>query len=163
GLGSSFAQWVNLKQATADPLLVYGGLIAAIFLLLLALDRRAWRPLVALLLCSGFFLLLGGQIVASSALLLLPFLALSLGVLLASLATALSRLFKEPLLRAALALAASILLLYPFWGFYLNRVDLYTTNQIAGQLTAVDWLKANVPADATVVTDNFAFSALRER
>jgi hypothetical protein len=161
GLGSSFAQWVNLKQATADPLLVYGGVVAALFLVVLCLDKRPLRPLVALLVCSTLYLLLGGQIVLSSALLVLPFLALALGVLLASLANALGKLFREPLLRAALAGLAAVILLYPFWGFYLNRVDLYTTNQINGQLAAVDWLRANVPSDATVVTDNFAFSALR--
>ena len=161
GLVSSFQQWINLNQASADPVLVYGGLVAAVFVFVLALDKRELRPLIALLVCSGLFLLLGGQMVISSALLLLPFLALCLGVVLAAVANFASAVFKEPLLRAALAGAIAVVLLYPFWGFYSNRVALYTLDQVDGQLTAVNWLKANLPKDAVVVTDDYAFSALR--
>jgi len=52
--------------------------------------------------------------------------------------------------------------LYPFWSFDATRIDVYTTDQVAGQVAAVEWMQDYLPEDATIVTDNYAFVALRE-
>ncbi len=161
GVATSFRQWVDLSYSSADPILIYGGLIAALFVLLLSLDKRELRPIVAMLVSAALFLLFGGQIVVSAAIVLLPFLAICVGIVLATIANWIGSASKEPLFRFGLAGIAILILLYPFGIFYSSRVDAYTLNQVNGQLTAVDWLKANVSKKAVVVTDNYAFDDLR--
>jgi hypothetical protein len=51
---------------------------------------------------------------------------------------------------------------YPFWAFYANRLDIYTENQVEGQLAAIDWVGEFIPDNAVVVTDNYAFVELRK-
>jgi len=52
--------------------------------------------------------------------------------------------------------------LYPFWSFYSHRLDVYTENQVDGQIQAAEWAANNLPQDAVVVTDDYAFVWLRE-
>ena len=54
GLGPAFQDWVDLSNPTADPVIIYGGLVAAIFVLLMAVDDRKLRPLVAMLIAVGW-------------------------------------------------------------------------------------------------------------
>ncbi|MEP7287750.1 MAG: glycosyltransferase family 39 protein [Chloroflexota bacterium] len=162
GLPQSFATWVDLGNVAADPVLVYGGLICAVFVLLMALDNRNLRPILAMTLAYGVYLLFGGQIFDSAAVILLPFLALNVGIVAGAIAQWIGAHLSQPVLRYGLSTVVLAVMLYPFGIFYANRLGIYTVNQVAGQIEAVSWVKANLPKDALIVTDNYAFSDLRD-
>ncbi len=162
GLSQSYDNWVNITHVTADPILIYGGLISFVFVFFLAIDNPRLRALVAMKVAGILYLFLGGQVYNTSILLLLPFLAITTGVLTSTIATFVSSKVASGAFQYVLAGVILIVLLYPFWIYYSNRLDVYTVNQVDGQIAAVDWLAKNVPEDALIVTDNYAFADLRE-
>lgn len=160
GLVDAFEQWVDFSNPIADPVLVYIGLINVIFLLLFALDNRDIRPLVGMVIAELVHLLLGGPVYVYQVLLLLPFLALGIGVVTGKVEQLIAGMDNG--FKYALAPIVVIVMLYPFWSFYSGRMDIYTENQIDGQISAADWASLNLPEDAVVVTDDYAFVHLRE-
>lgn len=162
GFPESFDLWTNIDNEGADPILVYGGLVALLFVALMALDNRRLRPVVILALGFGVYLLFGGQVFNSHILLLVPALAIAVGVVVGALAKLVSGAIPNVVLRFGVATLVVAVLLYPFWIFYSNRVEVYTLDQVSGQIEAVEWIAQNVPADAVVVTDNYAFLELRQ-
>jgi len=93
----------------------------------------------------------------------LPFLAISVGIVLAVIANLLSSILDDDsMLKPVLALLLMAGMMYPFGVFYFNRIQPYTVDQVRGQLDAVAWVQETLPADSVVVTDNFAFVPLRE-
>jgi len=153
---------VNLSNATADPVLIYGGLIAAVFVALIAIDKRELRALVAMLLAVAGVLVLGGPVYNIDVILLLPFLAMAVGIVVGKIVDVLNHGNDYNILQSALVLGALALLLYPFWSFNANRLDIYLEDQVDGQLRAVDWVTENLPDDAVIITDSYAFTHLRE-
>jgi 4-amino-4-deoxy-L-arabinose transferase-like glycosyltransferase len=162
GLSQSYDSWVNIANITADPILIYAGLISFIFIFLLAIDNVRLRPIVAMTISGLLFLIFGGQVYTTDILSLLPFLAITTGALVSSIATFASAKATASVFRYGIAGVIMVVLLYPFWIYYSNRLDVYTLNQVDGQVAAVDWLARNVPTDAVIVTDNYAFTDLRK-
>jgi hypothetical protein len=160
GLASSIQQWVDLNNPVSDPVIIYFGAISALFVMLLAIDHREIRPLFALLVAEMAHLLLGGQVFVYDVILLLPFLAMSVGVVAAQVQQWLGSMNNS--MKYALVPVALAAMLYPFWSFYASRLDIYTQNQVDGQVQAAEWVAANIPQDAVVVTDDYAFVSLRE-
>jgi 4-amino-4-deoxy-L-arabinose transferase-like glycosyltransferase len=162
GLSVAIDQWVNIEHANADPILIYGGLICAAFVLIMAIDNKQLRVIIAMILALVFKLIIGGPVFTSDIVPLLPLLAVCVGVVVGSLARALTRPVKSGFVRFAFATVTALVMLYPFGIFDANRLSLYTVNQVQGQVDAVNWLKEHIPANSVVVTDNYAFSELRE-
>jgi hypothetical protein len=159
GLSAAFEQWVDLDNPSGDPVLIYIGIINCIFVLFLAVDNREIRPLLAMLIAEVVHLLLGGRVYVFEVLLLLPFLALGVGVVIAKVEKLISSMDNS--LKYVLTPAVLGVMLYPFWSFYANRLDVYTENQVDGQVEAAEWITDNLPEDAMVVTDDYAFVWLR--
>jgi hypothetical protein len=162
GLSDSFAQWTDLANVTADPVIVYGGLVAALFVFVLAIDNRQLRSLIAMTIGYGLYLVVVGQVFSADIVVLLPFLAMHLGVVIGVLGKLMVGNSRS-LLRYAVATVGVGLLLYPFVMFYLSRSPIYTANQVDGQVEATTWIVENVPENAVIVTDNYAFVELREQ
>lgn len=162
GLSAAAEKWLDIKNPTADPVLIYGGIVASIFVVLLALDDRKLRPLLAMLVGVALHLLFGGAVYNIDAIMLLPFLAMSVGIIIGKIVELFLKNANGSFVRYALALAALALMLYPFWSFNANRLDLYTVNQVDGQIEATEWVAANLPQNTLIVTDNYAFTELRE-
>lgn len=162
GLAQNFNVWVDTSKATADPILIYAGLIAVIFMIIMAIDNRNMRPILAMTISCAVYLCFGGQIFDSAAIILLPLLAINVGIVVGSFARFVGGITRQPVLRFGLMMAVMGILLYPFAVFNSNRLGIYTLNQVDGQIAAVDWVKANVSKDAVVVTDNYAFVELRQ-
>jgi 4-amino-4-deoxy-L-arabinose transferase-like glycosyltransferase len=160
GLSAAFEQWVDFSNPISDPVLLYIGLINCIFLLLLALDHREIRPVLGMLVAEGVHLLFGGPVYVFEVILLLPFLALGIGVVVGVVEKVVSRMDNG--FKYVISPIVVIVLLYPFWSFYSGRLDNYTQNQIDGQIEAAQWVANNLPADALIVTDDYAFVALRQ-
>jgi 4-amino-4-deoxy-L-arabinose transferase-like glycosyltransferase len=160
GLASAIQQWVDLKSPVSDPVIIYIGAINCLFVLLLSIDHREIRPLLAMLLAEVVHLLLGGPVYVYDVILLLPFLALGVSAVAGQVQRwlwGMNNDFKYVLVPITMAV-----MLYPFWSFYGSRLDIYTQNQVDGQVKAAEWVAKNLPQDAVVVTDDYAFLWLRE-
>ncbi len=161
GVAPAFAEWTNLTNLTADPVLIYGGAIAVIFLAVMASDNKNLRPIAVAAVGFAVGAFLAGRIVISDIISLLPFFAMSLGVVVAVAANLVSGVASS-FLKPVFMVGTVVVLLYPFWIFYSARIEIYTLDQVGGQVEAVEWIRTRVPADAFVLTDAYAFVALRE-
>lgn len=161
GLSQSFNTWTNLENIGADPVLMYGGIVCAIFVLLIAIDNQIVRPIIVFNVMLVLYLFLGGFIYDSAAIYLLPILAVNVGIVVGGFGKLLGSASKNRMFRIAMAGVAALILLYPFWVFYSSRLDIYMANQVKGQIDAVEWVKRYVAPDALLVTDNYAFVELR--
>lgn len=161
GLSQSFNLWVDTSNVTADPVLVYGGLISMLFVFILALDNKNARVVLMMNIGYLLYLVAAGTVFSSDVLVFLPILALNVGTVFGALARTIIG-SKGSVMKYSFVGVVSLVLLYPFGMFYGNRLDLYTKDQVSGQIEAVTWVEQNVPSDAVVVTDNYAFVELRE-
>jgi 4-amino-4-deoxy-L-arabinose transferase-like glycosyltransferase len=162
GLGDALSEWLDLAKPATDPVLVYGGLIAGLFIFLLSIDHRELRPILALLLAGMVKLIFGVPVYKIDAVYILPWLALAIGLLATRLYRAVDNTLQPSKWKPVLVVCSLGLVLYPFWSFDATRIDVYTQDQVQGQIAAVDWMRNYLPENATIVTDNFAFVALRE-
>jgi hypothetical protein len=164
GLDTSFALWTDLSNTTVDPVLLYGGLIAGAFTLIMGLDRRNANLRIPTYLLLGYalYLAVAGTIFSADIVPLLPILAINVGVVVGAIFKVLVG-SSSSVFRYGFATIIALVMLYPFITFYLNRPVIYTANQVNGQLEAIDWLLNNTPEDAVIVTDNYAFVDLREQ
>ncbi|MBN8635078.1 MAG: glycosyltransferase family 39 protein [Anaerolineae bacterium] len=162
GWNTSFQQWTDITNITADPILLYGGLLASVFVLVMAWDKRNRDLRATTYMLFGYLLyvVVAGTVFTVDVIPLLPILAINVGIV----AGAVSKLINghsENILRYGVAVAVTGLLLYPFITFYSNRAQIYNTNQVSDQEQAVQWLLNNTPEDAVIATDNYAFVDLR--
>lgn len=159
GFSNALNEWTTLDNLTADPVLFLGGIIAMVFITVLARDARNTRPLVAMVGVYLIGMLLAGNVVVSDAIALLPFFAIAISLMVFVIARFVSG---EALWRRVLGVITLGILLYPFGIFYSNRLELYELDQVTGQIEAVDWVLENVPEDEIIVTDNYAYVTLVE-
>jgi 4-amino-4-deoxy-L-arabinose transferase-like glycosyltransferase len=162
GLESSFDLWTNLENITADPVIFLGGLASFAFAFIFAIDNRLLRTVVAMTVCAFVFILFGGTVFDSHAIILLPLFAIMIGAITGAFSKLIGRLLPPGIFRLGLKVVVAVALLYPFWIYYSSRLDIYTMDQVSGQLEAIEWLQKNTPEDSVIVTDNFAFVDLRE-
>jgi len=158
----SFNLWTNIGNAGADPLLVFGGLICAVFVVLLSVKRVELRPIVALLAAYSAYLLVGGRVVHSDAIPLLALLALCVGIFIAAVVRWLIKHTPNVVLKTVVGLVALTAMLYPFVAYYASVVYIYTNDQTTEQLEAISWVLEQLPEDSVVVADNYGFVELRE-
>lgn len=162
GLSYSFANWTNLENEAADPMLIAAGVIAALFVLVMSLDNKRIRPLLVMLIGFGFYLMFSGQVFNTHIIPALPLLALAVAVVMGAIFRLISGGQGGGFVRWALGLMIVAALLYPLWVFYGSRLDIYEDNQVNGQMQAIEWIKRNIPEDSVIVTDNYAFIDLRQ-
>ncbi|NDJ78259.1 MAG: phospholipid carrier-dependent glycosyltransferase [Chloroflexi bacterium] len=162
GLDVAVKEWVDVSKPTADPVLVYGGLVSFAFVLILALEDRWLRALLVMALAAGLNLLFGGPVYKIDAILFLPLLAIGVGVIVGKTVDWVNQGNDGNPVRYALMAGLVTLLVYPFWSFNSSRLDVYTADQVNGQIEAVSWSRQNLPENAVIVTDNFAFVELRQ-
>jgi len=162
GLPYALDQWTNIVNINADPILIGAGALSCAFLFMVGGSNRYLRQVPIAVLSYSIGLLIGGQIFVVDILPILPFFAVATGITLVILASFLVGFLKGPL-KWGVALVLLGVMMYPFWVFYGSRVELYTMDQVQGQLAAVEWVQTSLPEDATIITDNFAFVSLREQ
>lgn len=161
GLGNGIDQWTNVSNITADPIIVFAGAIAIVFTMILSVDNKGLRPLVAMVLGFAGAMLFGGQVFPADVIMVLPFFAAAIGIVAAAIASAATVITENGVFKLLLTLLTLGIVLYPFWTFYSARLEIYTVNQVDGQLEAINWVERNLPQDALVVTDNYAWVTLR--
>ncbi|MEO1286137.1 MAG: glycosyltransferase family 39 protein [Chloroflexota bacterium] len=158
GFRDSFVQWTDLSYITADPVIVFGGILSVALVTILARYNRRLLPITILVLFYTFGLVIGGRVVISDVLILLPLFAVAIGAVVALIVDAIGT---DSIGKIAMATLVLGVLLYPFYVFYTARIDMYVTDQTAGQIEAIEWVSQNISDDAVVITDNYAFVALR--
>ena len=162
GLGFSFNEWVNINNISADPIIIYGGLLSTLFLLVLSVDNKNLRPIVAMIVMFMVYLMIGGQVFISDIIMVLPLFAIAVGLVIATIGNLVGYSTGNSVVKFVLVGASVLVMLYPFWIFYSSRTEIYTVDQVDGQLDAIQWVNRNVSPDALLVTDNFAFVELRQ-
>jgi 4-amino-4-deoxy-L-arabinose transferase-like glycosyltransferase len=162
GLLPSLELWTSLSNAGADPMLIYGGGILAIFVVLMSIEQKALRPIIALLMAYIVYLLIGGQVVHSDVTPLLPLLAMMTGIAIGGVVRWTINHVPNTFVKLAVGLVVLTLLTYPFVAFYSTMTYLYTSDQTTEQLVVIDWVRENVPEEDLIATDNFAFVELRD-
>lgn len=158
----SVALWTDISNAGADPLLFFGGLICAVFVFLMAVNGKHLRPILALLIAYGLYLIIGGRVVHSDIIPLLPLLALCVGIAVSAAVRWMMSNVPNAILKSAVGLVVLAILVYPFFAFYASITYIYTNDQTNDQLLAVEWVQEQLPEDSVVVMDNYAFVELRE-
>ncbi len=161
GLAGSFDEWTNISHLSADPIIIFGGAISLLFITVMANDNRSLRPLAAMALAYMVGLFIGGRIFVSDILPLLPFFAISAGVVIALIGSLVGRAGGEFAGPVFMLIAVGVML-YPYWMFYLNSIAIYEIDQTTQQIEAVEWIENTLPEDSVVVTDNYAFVHLRQ-
>jgi len=161
GLSESFDSWVNLSNPGADPVIIFGGLIATVFVFLLSFENRSYRAAVLMTVAYMFYLLFIQRIYTSDIVVLLPFLAINIGIII-GLLMHLANSLPNFLLKGIAGLIILVIVTYPFYTTYISRTDIYTENQVEGQIEAIEWIEENVDSNAIIVVDNYAFIDLRE-
>lgn len=160
GLSYSFTEWTDIGNLTADPIIIYGGILCMLILGLLARYNNLFGALVVLVFSYVAGMVLGGRVVTSDALILLPLFAVAIGTTVSVISKATG--VGGSISKVVLSSIALTIMLYPFYIFYTARVHIYTMDQVEGQVDAVSWVQNNLPENAVLVTDNYAFVALRQ-
>ncbi|MGB7342501.1 MAG: glycosyltransferase family 39 protein [Phototrophicaceae bacterium] len=160
GLLYSFNEWTNIGNLTADPIIIYYGIISLIILGLLARFNKLFGAIVILVLSYLVGMIVGARVVTSDVIILLPLFAIAIGTTLSTISNAAG--VGGSISKIALSTVTLVIMLYPFYIFYTARVHIYTMDQVSGQIEAVEWIENNLPLDSVIVTDNYAFVALRQ-
>lgn len=161
GLTNSFDTWVNLENPGADPILIFGGIVATVLVFLLSFENRPYRSAILMTIAYMFYLMFVKRVYTSDIVVMLPFLAINIGIIVGLLMQLVDGL-PNFVFKAAGGLVVLSIVLYPFYVTYMSRTAIYTENQVNGQLEAINWLEENAAPDAVIVTDNYAFVDLRE-
>lgn len=162
GLTKSFDSWVDLSNLNADPVIIYVGIIATIFVILLSFENRMYRSAVLITISYMFYLMFVKRIYTSDIVVLLPFLAINVGIVVGTLMNLINDNLPNFLAKGFMGFVVLGVILYPFYITYMSRIAVYTDNQVDGQIEAIEWIQDNVGEDAVIVVDNYAFVELRE-
>ncbi|HUW24712.1 MAG TPA: glycosyl hydrolase family 8 [Patescibacteria group bacterium] len=148
--------YINLQGWLGkDPFTVTLGAAATIISFLLMVKVKQLRIPALLAAVFWIFLIRARLIIDFYVIPAIPLLSLNLGVLLDFLFKQFGKLTRNLLQLTSLAIILAGM-------FYLSPLNPYTRNETQAQIAAIDWVKANLPAQAYIVIDNYAFIDLRE-
>jgi hypothetical protein len=143
----------------ADPFLIMGGIICMVVVALLSLRVKSLRPIALMTASYALLYIRGGIVIDFYVIPILPFFALCIAFAvyyLAKLLMALMQVLPISRLRPALGYGVAALALLPFVPVYSSNI-VYTNDQTTAQEAAVEYVRANLPRDAFILIDNYAF------
>lgn len=175
-LSFSSAFWQMTRLWIRDePLLVVGGSICAIISLLMIRRHMTIGVMGAITLSLWAFLGRGGEIIEFYLVPLLPLLALNIALVFGVAVDTVSRrlrnvsigwsLFGRGVKLIAAGLCSSLILLgyvSPDRGFAGNHLLLWTSTQADAQNQAIAWVESHVPANRTIIMDNYMWTDLHD-
>lgn len=171
--GSQF--WITaLAWAVQEPLLIVGGTSAAILSVAMFRWRREAAIFGLMTLSMWLFIGRGGVVLPFYAVPLLPLLAINLVTVLDAgrrlLRSIVGYVVRRPAIpeRGALVATAAVMvaLVLPGYvngagGFERDPLILWRGAEASAQREALDWVKANLPADAAIVIDRYLWTDLQ--
>lgn len=143
--------WLN-----RDAFTIIAGAIATIFSILLSIREKATRISAFLSVLFWLFLLRGGLVIDFYVTPLIPLLALNMGMFVALIAKKLSG---YRITYGIFSAATSTVIIVILFG---NPIGQYTRDETTSQIEAINWVKKNVPQNASIAIDNYAFVDLHE-
>ena len=153
--------WTNTGIIYSDAPLIYGGIIATAFIVLLSIFQPRLRPISVFALCYWYFLARGGIVIEFYVIPLIPLLALCVGCSIYIIATWISKRLTVSSFRPVLALSIGALAFIPFVNGYVSRTKVYTQDNTTDQVKAVDWIIQNVPKQSVVLIDMYAYIEMK--
>jgi endo-1,4-beta-D-glucanase Y len=155
------------QWAGSDGITIIIGAAFTALIFFIGLIRRNRLYIIASLLSLSYiyYILRGGIVIEFYIIGAIPFLALNIGLLLSYVIERLPRRW----LQRGTALVLFGVLSFTFLreagnvrGSLTERNNLYTANQTASQLDALNWVKTNIPSNKSLVIDNYAYVDLRD-
>lgn len=140
-----------------DSLIIFLGVIATLVNLVLAIKYVPFRYLSAIVLSYWLYLIRGGLVIEFYVIPLVPLLALSIALMVGQVSRVINHLPAGQVLKYL-----PFLVCVGLFGFYYSdKLDIYTKDQTSAQLAAVRWIEQNVPSDAILLIDNYAYVDLQ--
>jgi endo-1,4-beta-D-glucanase Y len=164
---ASFIQWVQ-----ADRYFIFGGIVATILCMVLAIKIKRFRFVTIFNLLFLLFLLRGKLVVAFYIIPLIPFWALSIGLLIDGAASLISNVFaaswrfvfRRPVVAKALyypvMLTTACVLSYVF---LTHQIGQYTRDETTPQIQTIAWIKNHLDPKAKIIVDNAIYVDLHEK
>jgi 4-amino-4-deoxy-L-arabinose transferase-like glycosyltransferase len=150
---TTYQTWLSM-----DPVILVIGAVASITNLILGIKRVPNRVVSFFSLFYGLYLLQSKLVFEFYILPILPFLSLNIIILVWYLV---NRIKNSRLCNGILILLSLIMLMdFLYYGFHSKGQNLFTSNQTAPQITAVNWVLNQHYPDAFYVIDNYAYTEL---
>lgn len=145
-----------------DGLIMLGGLLSTFINLIVAVKNKTYRYISFIVLSFWLFLIRGGEVIEFYITPFIPILGLSIVASLSFMGNILARItkrfyFSTFFLFAFLPIIVEFYLSDPYFH------NLYLQDQTTSQEQAVIWVKENIPSNAIVVIDNYAFIDLNSK
>ncbi len=143
----------------ADPYMIMGGIICMGVITLLAIREKPLRPLALMALAYSLLYIRGGIVIDFYVIPMIPLFALCIGFAvyyLAKLSTIALQVLPLPRLRPVLGYSLGVLAMLPFVPVYSSTI-VYINDQTTAQEAAVVYIRENLPRDAFILIDNYAF------
>ncbi|MDE2589013.1 MAG: hypothetical protein KGL95_05040, partial [Patescibacteria group bacterium] len=151
-------EWVD-----NDAFLIIGGVVATIINLLIGFKKQLMLIVSLLSIFFWIFLLRGGVVLQFYVVPLLPFLAMNIGITIIYMLRTLDRLVPLNAVEfGEFILIAIILGWYSYKGGAIFHENLFTSDQTAQQIQAVNWLKQNTIPGSFVVIDDYGYIELHD-
>ncbi|MDQ3099586.1 MAG: glycosyl hydrolase family 8 [bacterium] len=157
--------WQYVRQwAEEDWIIMYVGMAATIFNLILALWNKNAR-ITSLFAASMFvFMMRGGIVIEFYIIPLIPLLALNIAYSLNAIAHVISGILKRQHLYYGVYAASTITICFVMFTLSAQvktNLNLYTSNQTKPQRDAVEWIKKYRSPEENIIIDNYAYLDLR--
>jgi hypothetical protein len=143
----------------ADPYMIMGGIVSMGVITLLAIREKPLRPLALMALAYSLLYIRGGIVIDFYVIPMIPLFALCIGFAvyyLAKLITIALQVLPLPRLRPVLGYSLGALAMLPFVPVYSSSI-VYVNDQTTAQAAAVVYVRENLPRDAFILIDNYAF------
>lgn len=144
---SAYTTWL-----TKDPYIIAIGAVATLFTIIASFWNKAFR--IPALIVSFFLLFLfrGKLVIDFYIVPLLPFLEMSIGMTIAYLIDKIS--FKKTIISCILGI---IVCLGIGVFYYYHQIGQYTHDETTPQVEAINWIRNNIPTNANIVIDDYAY------
>jgi len=160
--GSDF--FINLVEwSKRDAFLIYAGIAAFVISCVLSVRVKALRIPVLFTALFWIFLLRGKLVLDFYVIPLVPFLALSIALVIDFVANAIGRgfdtigfarrFFYYPIVTVALFIIVGVLII--------SSTEQYTKNETSAQIQGYEWIRKNVTTDKFIAIDSFALVDLK--
>jgi 4-amino-4-deoxy-L-arabinose transferase-like glycosyltransferase len=140
----------------ADPFLIGGGIVCMGVVTLLSAFVAKLRPLALMTICYALLYIRGGIVIDFYIVPIIPFFALCIGFAAYWLARAVQTILPTWLPKRAAGYAAASLCLVPASPIFASTI-VYNYDQTTAQREAVAYVQQNIPHDAFILIDNYAF------
>lgn len=155
-------RWTDIHEAASDPVFMVVGFASAGLIIFAAISQPYLRPFALLLIFYGFHVSTLRQLFDPALIPLLPLFAISTGIVMQGILNGAAKISHSKAVQYALYAGLVAVTVSGFGSSVVTHARIYTLDQVSMQREAVRWIRENLPHDAILVTDNFAFVDLRD-